>query len=229
MSLSIRFQGITYYKFLREIHRLEYKMHDKLRMKLEDYMNCTIEYLGEKKPCNMDNVMGSFYTKDELPSYCYTLYSLWGSPNKIREQIRKGARMTLEFDLKASGRDKPITIENVTTYFPKRNLPTSPSVQIAFHTPHFLPSPYAIGSNYQGGKAYELRLLMVRFSQYCLENPVDNLHHNQDVSVALNPLRTTVTWACQLLVAKSDPPYYASHTTSITFEEANNVVNFTTE
>ncbi|GBN31772.1 hypothetical protein AVEN_169556-1, partial [Araneus ventricosus] len=108
----------------------------------------------------MDNVMGSFYTKDELPSYCYTMYSLWGSPNKIREQIQKGARMTLEFDLKASGRDEPITMENVTGYIPKRNLPTSPSVQIAIHTPYFLPSPFAIGSNYQGGKAYELRLLM---------------------------------------------------------------------
>ncbi|GBM98174.1 hypothetical protein AVEN_16257-1, partial [Araneus ventricosus] len=45
------FTGITYNKFLKEIQRLEYKMHDKLRMKLEDYMNCTIEYLGEEKPC----------------------------------------------------------------------------------------------------------------------------------------------------------------------------------
>ncbi|GBN82921.1 hypothetical protein AVEN_125327-1 [Araneus ventricosus] len=154
----------------------------------------------------MDNVMGSFYTKYELPSYCYTLYSLWGSPNKTREQIPKGARMTLEFDLKASGRDEPITIEHVTGYFPKRNLPTSPSVQIAFHTPYFLPSPFAIGSNYQGGKAYELRLQMVRFAQYCLGNSVDNLPHKQDVSAALKPLRTTVTWACQLLVAVSVRP-----------------------
>ncbi|CAL1283103.1 unnamed protein product, partial [Larinioides sclopetarius] len=39
-------------------------------------------------------------------------------------------------------------------------LPISPSVQIAIHTPYFLPSPYDSGNNYQGGKAYELRLLM---------------------------------------------------------------------
>ncbi|CAL1283104.1 unnamed protein product, partial [Larinioides sclopetarius] len=105
---------IAYNSFLKQIHHLEYKMHDKLRMKLEDYMNCTIEYLGEEKPCNLDHVMGSFYTKDELPSYCYTLYSLWGSPNKKREQIQKGAKMILEFNLKASGRDEPITFRNVT-------------------------------------------------------------------------------------------------------------------
>ncbi|XP_055932993.1 uncharacterized protein LOC129963015 [Argiope bruennichi] len=154
------FTGITYNKFLKEIHHLEYKMHAKLRMKIEDYMNCTIEYLGEKKSCNMDYVMGSFYTKDELPSYCYTLYSLWGSPNKKREQIQKGAKMILEFNVNASGRDEPITLENVTGYIPKRNIPTSPSVQIAVHTPYFLPSPYTLGNNYQGGKAYELRLLM---------------------------------------------------------------------
>ncbi|CAL1283102.1 unnamed protein product, partial [Larinioides sclopetarius] len=61
------YNTITYNNFLKQIRRLEYRMHDKLRMKLEDYMNCTIEYLGQEKPCNMDHVMGSFYTKNELP------------------------------------------------------------------------------------------------------------------------------------------------------------------
>ncbi|GIX68696.1 uncharacterized protein CDAR_47901 [Caerostris darwini] len=71
-------------------------MHDKLRETLENYMNCTITYAGEEKPCNMEYVMGSFFTKDDMPQYCYTLYSLWGNPNKKRERIPKG---TSEFDL----------------------------------------------------------------------------------------------------------------------------------
>ncbi|GFU95322.1 hypothetical protein TNCV_4309211 [Trichonephila clavipes] len=39
----------------------------------------------------MEHVMGSFFTKNELPQYCYTLYSLWGNPDKKRERIPKGS------------------------------------------------------------------------------------------------------------------------------------------
>ncbi|XP_054718986.1 uncharacterized protein LOC129228332 [Uloborus diversus] len=43
---------------------------------------------------------------------------------------------------------------------PRFNPPTNPAVQMAVHSPYFLPSPYLEGTTYQGGRAYELRLNM---------------------------------------------------------------------
>ena len=40
---------------------------------------------------SMEYVLGSFYTKDVLPQFCFTIYSKWGNPNKERELISKGA------------------------------------------------------------------------------------------------------------------------------------------
>ncbi|GIY71229.1 uncharacterized protein CDAR_540691 [Caerostris darwini] len=109
---------------------------------------------------SMEYVMGSFFTKDDMPQYCYTLYSLWGAPNKKRERIPKGSIMKFHFNLNATKRSSEITVAGHTAWFPKFSLPTTPSVQIGVHTPYFLPSPYVMGSGYQGGKAYELRVLM---------------------------------------------------------------------
>ncbi|GFY56006.1 uncharacterized protein TNIN_417871 [Trichonephila inaurata madagascariensis] len=106
----------------------------------------------------MEYVMGSFFTKDELPQYCYTLYSLWGNPDKKRERIPKGSIMRFHFYLNASRRGGP----NPTTgeWIPAFNTPTTPSLQIAIHSPYFLPSPYNDGSTFSGGRSYELRVLM---------------------------------------------------------------------
>ncbi|GFU95254.1 HTH_Tnp_Tc3_2 domain-containing protein [Trichonephila clavipes] len=106
----------------------------------------------------MEYVMGSFFTKDELPQYCYSLYSLWGNPDKKRERIPKGSIMRFHFYLNASRRSGP----NPTTgeWIPAFNTPTTPSLQIAIHSPYFLPSPYNDGSTFSGGRSYELRVLM---------------------------------------------------------------------
>ncbi|GIY71227.1 uncharacterized protein CDAR_540671 [Caerostris darwini] len=45
--------AITYIKFLRDLPYLSYNMHDKLRETLEHYMNCTITYAGQEKPCKL--------------------------------------------------------------------------------------------------------------------------------------------------------------------------------
>ncbi|GFY65962.1 uncharacterized protein TNIN_378391 [Trichonephila inaurata madagascariensis] len=96
----------------------------------------------------MEYVMGSFFTKDELPQYCYTLYSLW------EIQTRKGADskgdqvlMRFHFYLNASRRGGP----NLTPgeWVPAFNTPTTPSLQIAIHSPYFLPSPYNDGKKYR--------------------------------------------------------------------------------
>ncbi|GFU57749.1 uncharacterized protein TNCV_3638991 [Trichonephila clavipes] len=105
----------------------------------------------------MENIMGSFYTREELPQYCYTLYSLWGQPNKKRERFPKGAIMRLHFFLNASLRSAPGEDE---IFRPKHNIPSTPAVQIAVHSPYYLPSPYLDGANYLGGRAYEIRLTM---------------------------------------------------------------------
>ncbi|GFQ85750.1 uncharacterized protein TNCT_358871 [Trichonephila clavata] len=105
----------------------------------------------------MENIMGSFYTKEELPQYCYTLYSLWGQPNKERERFPKGAIMRLHFFLNASLRSAPGEDD---IFRPKHNIPSTPAVQIAVHSPYYLPSPYLDGANYLGGRSYEIRLSM---------------------------------------------------------------------
>ncbi|GFS80952.1 uncharacterized protein NPIL_62591 [Nephila pilipes] len=133
-------------------------MHDKLREKLESYTNCTIEYAGSVRKCNMDHVMGSFFTKDDLPQYCYALYSLWGKPNKKRERIPKGSIMRFHFYLNYSRRDKPANDTGI--WKPLFNAATNPVLQIAIHTPYFLPSPYLEGSMFEGGRSYEVRVTM---------------------------------------------------------------------
>ncbi|GIY97060.1 uncharacterized protein CEXT_298111 [Caerostris extrusa] len=130
----------------------------------------------------MEYVIGSFFTKDDMPQYCYTLYSLWGNPYKKRERgfprgqkaAAKGmillfSAMKLHFNLNSTQRDNEITVGGYTAWYPKHNLPTTPSVQIAIHTPYFLPSPYVLGSGYQGGKAYELRVFMEFRTAYKLD------------------------------------------------------------
>ncbi|GFS31794.1 uncharacterized protein TNIN_266431 [Trichonephila inaurata madagascariensis] len=155
-SLPVDYSLINYNKFVENMEFLP-EYHDRLRLKLEDYLNCTIEFAGVKRPCNMENIMGSFYTKEELPQYCYTLYSLWGQPNKERERFPKGAIMRLHFFLNASLRSAPGEDE---IFRPKHNIPSTPAVQIAVHSPYYLPSPYLDGANYLGGRAYEIRLTM---------------------------------------------------------------------
>ncbi|GIY40360.1 uncharacterized protein CDAR_480021 [Caerostris darwini] len=150
------YSPVRYNKFADNVE-LQPEDHDKLRTKLEDYLNCTIEYAGEERSCNMEYVLGSFYTRDELPQYCYTLYSLWGNPNKTRERFQKGAIMRLHFFLNASGRANPGADG---MFRPSRNLPSSPAIQIAVHSPYFLPSPYLDGTNFLAGRAYEMRLTM---------------------------------------------------------------------
>ncbi|GFT65772.1 uncharacterized protein NPIL_106832 [Nephila pilipes] len=155
-SLPSDYSVVAYNKFTENLE-IQPEYHDRLRIKLEDYLNCTIEFAGVKRSCNMENVMGSFYTKEELPQYCYTLYSLWGQPNKTRESFPKGSIMRLHFFLNASLRPGP---EEDGIYRPSRNIPSTPSIQIAVHSPYYLPSPYLEGSNFLGGRAYEMRLTM---------------------------------------------------------------------
>ena len=35
--------------------------------------------------------MGPFYSKEDLPQYCFAIYSKWGKPHKERAVIPKGA------------------------------------------------------------------------------------------------------------------------------------------
>ncbi|GFQ85749.1 uncharacterized protein TNCT_358872 [Trichonephila clavata] len=123
----------------------------------------------------MENIMGSFYTKEELPQYCYTLYSLWGQPNKERERFPKGAIMRLHFFLNASLRSAPGEDD---IFRPKHNIPSTPAVQIAVHSPYYLPSPYLDGANYLGGRSYEIRLRNII-------SPVVNGRWNSDSSKAI--------------------------------------------
>ncbi|GBM44487.1 hypothetical protein AVEN_15013-1 [Araneus ventricosus] len=106
----------------------------------------------------MENVMGSFYSREELHQYCYTLYSLWGQPEKKRERFRKGAIVKLHFFLNASRRAFPDPSDGL--FRPKYNLPSTPAIQLAFHSPYHLRSPYVEGNNFIVGRSYEIRLTM---------------------------------------------------------------------
>ncbi|GIY93331.1 uncharacterized protein CEXT_45861 [Caerostris extrusa] len=118
----------------------------------------------------MEYVMGSFFTKDDMPQYCYTLYSLWGDPDKKRERIPKGQNSLLDtlfrerggnrshkfhFNLNATKRSSEITVGGHTAWFPKFPLPTSPSVQIAVHPLTSFPAPtsWAVGTREEGLRA----------------------------------------------------------------------------
>ncbi|KAG8176436.1 hypothetical protein JTE90_026654 [Oedothorax gibbosus] len=153
------FQGVHYSNFLKLVDKISLNTLKVFRQKLEDYMSCTIEFSGEKSRCNLKSVMGSYFTRDELPQFCYTIYSLWGHPHKKREEIPKGAIMKFDFNLNASRRAQPYEGfgGNWTGMY---NLPTSPFVQIAVHSPYFLPSPFLEGSTYKGGRSYEMRITM---------------------------------------------------------------------
>lgn len=43
-----------------------------------------------------------------------------------------------------------------------------PAVQIAVHSPYFLPSPYLDGTSFLGGRNYQLRISLVKM--YCLSS-----------------------------------------------------------
>ena len=60
------------------------------------------------------------------------------------------------------------TLRSDDTPKPKYNSPGNPSVQIAIHSPYFLPSPFLDGMSYIGGRAYELRLKMVKLIKMLL-------------------------------------------------------------
>ncbi|GFU95325.1 uncharacterized protein TNCV_4309241 [Trichonephila clavipes] len=66
--------------------------------------------------------------------------------------------MRFHFYLNASRRSglKPTTDEWIPSFIP----PTTPSLQIAIHSPYFLPSPYNDGSTFLGGRSYELKVQM---------------------------------------------------------------------
>ncbi|XP_054718982.1 uncharacterized protein LOC129228330 [Uloborus diversus] len=148
------FTIIKYKEFMQGV-QLTAEDHDRLRVELRDFMQCEIEIAEKKLPCDMENVLGSLYSKDDLPQYCYTIYSLWGNPEKKRTLLSKGAIMKLHFFMNQS-----VKYKKDGTMKPEYSLPSSPSIQIAVHSPYFLPSPYLEGSNYLGGRAYELRLTM---------------------------------------------------------------------
>ncbi|XP_035222202.1 degenerin-like protein asic-1 [Stegodyphus dumicola] len=152
-SIPKNFKVVNYEKFRRKV-TITPEDHKRLSLKLTDYLNCTIEFAGTVKKCNMENVMGSFYSKEDLPQYCFSLYSLWGKPNKKREVIPKGATMKFSIFLNASRNNDTDIID------PQYFLPTNPSIQMAVHSPYFLPSPYIQGSNYLAGQAYELTITM---------------------------------------------------------------------
>ncbi|XP_054719009.1 uncharacterized protein LOC129228356 [Uloborus diversus] len=114
---------------------------------------CLSHFVSRNK--NLENVIGSFYSEEDLPQYCYTIFSLWGKPEGKRDKIPKGAKLKFLFNLNATRRP-----ENTYDFKPRFNLPLIPSVQIAVHSPYFLPSPYSDGVNYPTGRAYTLRITM---------------------------------------------------------------------
>lgn len=70
--------------------------------------------------------------------------------------------MKLHFFLNASNRhDKDPSDDKFRPMF---NLPSTPAVQVALHSPYHLPSPYIEGKNFLVGRDYEIRLTMVNIS-----------------------------------------------------------------
>ncbi|XP_071036403.1 uncharacterized protein [Parasteatoda tepidariorum] len=192
---------------------------DKLRVPLEDYLKCTIEFDKISQDCDLTYELGPFYSNTKMPQFCYSIYSLWGNPKKKRQTIKKGsdvghsssaspqspqrlaehlnrwflsisslfehngqfgsARMPmrqrwfarqswpttiihLHFQINTTQRPTPAQMDENKSllYQPKFNLPDSSSIQLAMHSPYFLPSPYTVGDNYIGGKAYDMRVIL---------------------------------------------------------------------
>ena len=74
--------------------------------------------------------------------------------------------MKLHFFLNISQRAKD-TAEDAEEYDegfpgPLINPPSKPTVQIAVHSPYFLPSPYLEGTSFIGGRDYEMRIRLVK-------------------------------------------------------------------
>ena len=51
---------------------------------------------------------------------------------------------------------------------PLMNPPNDGSVQLAVHSPYFLPSPYLDGYSFLGGRNYELRITLVNIQFFFL-------------------------------------------------------------
>ncbi|KAG8173277.1 hypothetical protein JTE90_020087 [Oedothorax gibbosus] len=161
------YNKVTFSKFFDETC-LNQTVIRKIRVPLENYLQCKIVGSGKARNCSTQNVVvGSFYNKDRIPGFCFTFYSHWGNPDSPVEKIKRSEKIVIEAFIDYSYKNKSAPLDLVQ--MPKLSGIATPSLQLAIHSRYLKVSPYAIGTGFIGGKQYTVKLK--QFEKHLLPSP----------------------------------------------------------
>ncbi|GFY55097.1 uncharacterized protein TNIN_346221 [Trichonephila inaurata madagascariensis] len=150
------FRAVTFYKFFLDTD-LNSTLQDMLRLPLREYFKCKIVSGASERECDIDNaIIGSYYSDGNSPSFCFTMNTLWSRPNVEIQKIKKSETIEMEFfiDSVYSGGNPPLDeVQSV-----RFNSLSSPTVQMAIHSPYIAASPYISGMGFLGGKDYKVKI-----------------------------------------------------------------------
>ncbi|GFU48828.1 uncharacterized protein NPIL_280301 [Nephila pilipes] len=148
---------VRFHKFFENI-KLNSTIADMLRLPLREYLKCNIISSGSReRECDIDNAMiGSYYSDGDLPSFCFTMNTLWSRPDIEIQKIKKHEKIQMEFfiDTSFTGGNESLDVVQSPLFNPL----SSPVVQIAIHSPYIIASPFVSGEAFLGGKDYKIKL-----------------------------------------------------------------------
>ncbi|KAG8181644.1 hypothetical protein JTE90_015286 [Oedothorax gibbosus] len=149
------FTAVVYTRFFRE-RCLNQTAIDIMRAPLDDFFQCKIVGINDRN-CNTENALiGSFYSKNDYPSFCYTLYSHWGNPEAQVEKIKRSEKIVLDVFVDYSYQNRTAPLDLVQ--MPKYTGISSSAIQLAIHSRYLMASPFAVGKEFIGGKQYTIKL-----------------------------------------------------------------------
>ncbi|GFS33393.1 uncharacterized protein NPIL_479751 [Nephila pilipes] len=128
-----------------------------LRPPLREYFKCKIVGGASKRECDIDNaVIGSYYSDENSPSFCYTINTLWSRPHTEIQKIKKSEKIQIEFFIDTTYTGGNESLDEVKR--PRFSSLSSPAVQMAIHSPYIVASPYVSGVGFLGGKDYKVKI-----------------------------------------------------------------------
>ncbi|PRD31710.1 UNVERIFIED_CONTAM: hypothetical protein NCL1_22788 [Trichonephila clavipes] len=105
--------------------------------------------------------------------------TLWSRPNVQIQKIKKSETIQMEFfiDSVYSGGNPPLDeVQSV-----RFNSLSSPTVQMAIHSPYIAASPYISGVGFLGGKDYKVKIKAVSFSEKLSSTYITKILYNREI------------------------------------------------
>ncbi|XP_055941740.1 uncharacterized protein LOC129971788 [Argiope bruennichi] len=150
------FRAVAYQRFF-STRDLNSTILNMLKTPLKDFFKCKIVSGSSERDCDLDNaIAGPYYSDGNIPSFCFSMYTLWSQPNMKFSKIKKSEKIVMEFYIDESFRDRDAYIDQIQ--LPAYNTLSSSSVQIAMHSPYIAASPYVSGAGLLGGKDYRIQV-----------------------------------------------------------------------